>query len=243
MIEVLSNPTIIVWVSVATVVLLALLGVLLQITSNRLRDRYNETLHRVELSEIRASVEAQLAKLTKELTATEGRWNEVNHLVVSGQNSQVETTGEVRLTRFLADMGVRESDLELDPTLVFVLTPFGSEEFETYDTVRNVCLRSGLKCARGDEEFARAEILPNILRQIARARVVVANIGTRNPNVFYELGIAHSMGKPTILISQTIADVPFDVKHRQVLVYRDQQELDRDLTASLLRVVTGSLQN
>ena len=54
---------------------------------------------------------------------------------------------------------------------------------------------------------------------ICNAKVIIADCTNRNANVFYEIGIAHTLDKPTILISQSINDVPFDIRHRRVLVY------------------------
>jgi hypothetical protein len=41
----------------------------------------------------------------------------------------------------------------------------------------------------------------------------------RNPNVFYELGLAHAIGKPAILVAKTEEDIPFDLRHVRVIVY------------------------
>lgn len=45
------------------------------------------------------------------------------------------------------------------------------------------------------------------------ARLIVADCTHRNPNVFYEIGLAHAIGKPTILLTQKSQDVPFDLRH------------------------------
>lgn len=42
---------------------------------------------------------------------------------------------------------------------------------------------------------------------------------TRNPNVFYELGLAHALKKPVVLVSSNESDVPFDLKHIRVIYY------------------------
>lgn len=214
------------------------LAVLFQSVSTRMRDRYNIEMHRVVLSEVRESYEAQLARLSQQLTATENRWNEVNHLVVAGQQSAPKADGEAERVQFLTKMGFGDIDFAVDPKLVFVLTPFSSEERNTFETIQKVCQENGYRCARGDEDFTESEILRHILKQMIKSRVVIANIGTRNPNVFYELGIAHSIGKPTILISKTLAEVPFDIRHRQVLVFEDNSQLERDLVKGLLRAVS-----
>ena len=48
---------------------------------------------------------------------------------------------------------------------------------------------------------------------------MIADLSVQNPNVFYEVGIAHTLEKPVLLLSQSIEDVPFDLRHRRVLPY------------------------
>ena len=54
---------------------------------------------------------------------------------------------------------------------------------------------------------------------IIRSRFIVADCTGRNPNVFYEIGIAHTIGKPVIAITQSTTDVPFDLTHRRYIEY------------------------
>jgi hypothetical protein len=54
---------------------------------------------------------------------------------------------------------------------------------------------------------------------INNAKVLVAELTSKNPNVFYELGIAHALQKPVVLISSNEEDVPFDLKHIRVIYY------------------------
>ena len=54
---------------------------------------------------------------------------------------------------------------------------------------------------------------------ISATKVLVAEITTRNPNVFYELGLAHALKKPVVLVSSNEGDVPFDLKHIRVIYY------------------------
>ncbi len=54
---------------------------------------------------------------------------------------------------------------------------------------------------------------------INNAKVLVAELTSRNPNVFYELGLAHALDKPVVLVSSNEIDVPFDLKHIRVIYY------------------------
>ena len=62
-------------------------------------------------------------------------------------------------------------------------------------------------------------MIDQIWRGINKAKVLVAELTTKNPNVFYELGLAHALRKPVILISSNQDDVPFDLRHIRVILY------------------------
>ena len=73
---------------------------------------------------------------------------------------------------------------------------------------------------RADAEiFAIGKIIDQIWRGINAAKVLVAELSTRNPNVFYELGLAHALHKPVVLVSSNEPDVPFDLQHIRVIYY------------------------
>lgn len=111
---------------------------------------------------------------------------------------------------------------EVDPKLCFIVMPFGPEELtEVYEYFVKPSIETncGLKCERGDDVFGSNVIMDDIRRSIERSRLVVADLTGRNPNVFYEVGIAHTLNKEVLLISQSMGDVPFDLRHRRVLVY------------------------
>ena len=62
--------------------------------------------------------------------------------------------------------------------------------------------------------------MEDIWKRICGARVVIADCTGRSPNVFYEIGLAHAIGAPVILITQRKADVPFDLRHNRYIEYK-----------------------
>jgi hypothetical protein len=80
--------------------------------------------------------------------------------------------------------------------------------------------KAGLRAVRADADiFATGKIMDQVWAGINAAKVLVAELTSRNPNVFYELGIAHALKKPVVLVSSNEADVPFDVRHIRVIYY------------------------
>lgn len=103
---------------------------------------------------------------------------------------------------------------------VFVLMPFRSELLPVYDDhIKSVCERQSLSCMRADDLFGSKTIISEVWELIANSRVLVADCTGRNPNVFYELGIAHTLGKKVILIAQSEDDIPFDIRHLRYIKY------------------------
>lgn len=200
------------------------------------RKRYDEERHRVELEVVRRSLEEQLYRLNERLVASEDRWRDVNHLLISAQRLAPlpEESAPAPRSQFLAKAGVAQT--EVDKTLVFVLTPFHPDYELTYDAIASICQSIGLKCLRGDEEHITGETFPHILRLIAQSRLVVANLDGRNANVFYELGIAHALGKPVLLVASSPKDVPFDVRTTRIVFWQSIQELRQKLRDELLKI-------
>lgn len=206
--------------------------------------RYDVERHRVELELFRRTLEREIGTLTDRLVATEDRFRDVNHLLLSSQARQLERlpeSQELRLTPFLRSAGIEAADLSVKRDLVFVLTPFNPDYEKDFETISLACRELGLRGLRGDEEAVSGELFPHILKLIIRARLIVANVTGRNPNVFYELGLAHALGKMTIIVSRAPLDVPFDVVGKKLVIYRSGLDLRRRLRAELARALALDL--
>jgi HEAT repeat protein len=120
--------------------------------------------------------------------------------------------------------------------------PFKPDLEEVYMTViRPTVERDCIACVRADDIYGPNPIMADIWRSIRKSILVVADLTGRNPNVFYELGLAHSIQKPVILLAQDIQDVPFDLKHLRVITYdnsaRGRKRLETKLRRTLDTVV------
>jgi hypothetical protein len=113
---------------------------------------------------------------------------------------------------------------------------------EPYDTFYREVIQPQIKAAkfevvRIDEKAGPGIIFQDIQREIEQAEIVIAEITPANPNVFYELGYAHALGKPTILLAQRDSKLPFDIRSYRVVFYNDtiggKGEVERDLRRHL----------
>jgi hypothetical protein len=128
--------------------------------------------------------------------------------------------------------------------LAFVLMPFKDDLTRIYvSIVKPVVKENGLDCLRAaDYKTARA-IIQDIWYVICESRLVIADMTGLNPNVMYELGIAHAVGKNTIIIHQKKQDIqfPFELAHIRRIEYEDTAEggkiLERELNKTLRSVL------
>lgn len=103
----------------------------------------------------------------------------------------------------------------------FVMQPFSGALGSYYESIfKPAIAQAGLASIRADADiFATGKIMDQIWRGINEATVLVAELTSKNPNVFYELGLAHALRKPVVLVSSNEEDVPFDLRHIRVIVY------------------------
>ena len=103
----------------------------------------------------------------------------------------------------------------------FVMQPFGGTLGGYYESIFKPAIeQAGMTSVRADAEiFGTGKIMDQIWRGIRSAKVLVAEMTTKNPNVFYELGLAHALEKPVVLVSSNQEDVPFDLRHIRVILY------------------------
>lgn len=104
----------------------------------------------------------------------------------------------------------------------FVLMPFDEDFKEVYDyAIAPAAEAAGFDCYRADHAFGPRAIVSDIIASIFSADVIVADVSGSNPNVFYELGIAHTVDNKTIVICEkTGGKLPFDLKAYRVIFYR-----------------------
>jgi hypothetical protein len=100
-----------------------------------------------------------------------------------------------------------------------------------------------LDCQRGDDVFGSNVVMDDIVKSINAADVILADLSRKNANVFYEVGICHALNKPVLLRAQSIDDVPFDLRHRRVLLYdyspRGCKRLEGSLRQHMNAVLNG----
>ncbi len=119
----------------------------------------------------------------------------------------------------------KSRDTKVEDKTAFVLMPFTTDWSDRIwkKMIRPTIEGLGLKALRADDLYGQ-DIMEDVWENIVKSHVIIADITGRNPNVFYELGIAHTLGKRFILLTQDINDIPFDLNRYRCIVYQDNYD-------------------
>ena len=103
---------------------------------------------------------------------------------------------------------------------IFILMPFKAKLEAVYTKhLKKMAEELGLSMLRADELFSPRPFMEKVWDGICAAQLIVADCTERNPNVFYEIGIAHTVGKKVLLITRSDKDIPSDIQHFDYIQY------------------------
>jgi hypothetical protein len=116
----------------------------------------------------------------------------------------------------------------------FVIAPIGEDKSpirERSDVVfehilEPVLTEQGYEALRADQMAVPGSITAQILEEITKADLVVADLTGHNPNVFYELALRHALNKPTVQIIAAGERIPFDVGQTRTIIFNHQDLRD-----------------
>lgn len=144
--------------------------------------------------------------------------------------NQIQSLKQVRLTSAFKTLSAapekspsfEKTEIKVDAKLCFVIMPFTNKLNPIYENIIKPVLKDlKYKSLRADEIFTSKPIIDDIWINIKKAKFLIADLTDRNPNVFYELGLAHALSKEVILLTQDLNDIPFDLRHYRIIVYKD----------------------
>jgi hypothetical protein len=112
----------------------------------------------------------------------------------------------------------------VDDSLISAMMPFHPSFDLVSAALKRMVETTGLQYRRADDLWEHPSIVQDIVSLIDRSKVVIGDCTGRNPNVFYEIGIAHALGREVILITQVEDDIPFDLRHLRYVHYLNNAE-------------------
>jgi hypothetical protein len=108
--------------------------------------------------------------------------------------------------------------------ICFIIMPFGDWSDNYLESIYIPAIESvGLIPRRADDLYRPSAIVNDIWALTRKAKVILADLSAKNPNVFYELGLAHAVAKPAILVAESIDDIPFDLRALRVIIYNKNE--------------------
>ena len=160
-----------------------------------------------------------------------GQFLNENYPDESTRHASVSTSGpRLTITPTVFDT---PSDIRIDDTLVSVMMPYDRGFDAVWQTIVEACHDLGLQCHRAKDIWETHTVIQDIFNLLFRSKIVVVDFSQKNANVMYETGIAHTLGRDVVPISQSLDDIPFDMKHHRVLKYLPNSEGLSELRESL----------
>lgn len=124
--------------------------------------------------------------------------------------------------------------------LVFVLMPFSETWSDRiWKIIKSECEDYKFRAVRADE-LSGEIIMEDVWKGILQARVIVADVTNKNANVLYELGIAHTIGKRCIILTQNVKDIPFDLNRYRLIIYEDNSDGYEKLVTGLRKMLSNA---
>lgn len=120
----------------------------------------------------------------------------------------------------LSSFAAATNGAEVDTSLATAMMPFDPSFAYVRQAIDAACSKIGLTLKAADDIWDDSILINDVFNLISKACIVVVDFTDKNPNVMYETGVAHALGKEVIPISQSIGDVPFDLKHHRILIYK-----------------------
>ena len=205
----------------------------------------------IRYSRQRWEIDEEIHRLMGEMKATDADgYVRLNRLVYSGQNADNDPIGAnganiVNYAVFLKQFGIQPEKMSVEKNNVVFLTAFNQEGDALFEQCQIILGRMNIFLRKTDNIVETDDIMMNIVSLIVRSEWVLVNIDGRNPNVYYELGIAHALGKPTIILSKKAPKTDekaastalgFDIRQKRVIFYQDWDNLERQLLYQIGRL-------
>jgi hypothetical protein len=128
-------------------------------------------------------------------------------------------------------------ELRVAQPVAFVVMPFASELKFVYGVIKETVESYGVRCERADESFISSPVMEEVKKRIAGADLVIVDFTGKNPNVYYEAGLADAWKKDWIVLAQASEDMTFDVRHIGSIRYNNAMGADKSLRVDLQKAL------
>lgn len=208
------------------------------------RDKEVEIVEKwIRYNKKREEIDAKIARLNNQIMYYDKTsYLDLNRMIFSAQSTSYSNK-MINYNNFILQFGLDVSQMSIKKGSALFLTPFTTSGEKLYRCCRDILERMDIFLQRTDNYMEKEDIMMNIVSMILQSEIVIVNINERNPNVYYELGISHALGKPTILLSEDnqniLSDIGFDIRQKRIIIYKN----DKDLKDQLLYIISNIKRN
>ena len=180
----------------------------------RMRRKYTKENDKASITGQRKRLENQIYSLNEILLGDPERLFDNTKLLLQFPDKDLSINSVIPNHSFYKDLGIDLGNVKVKDKTVFCLMPFHKSFDKTYLTINP------------------GKLLNQIVQLILDSQLIVAVLDGKNPNVFYEIGLAHSIGKTVILIANmsNVKDIPFDLRSDRLLLYSNPKDLKNKLS-------------
>lgn len=230
------EESIIVVAVIVSVIAVAFSSFSLFLTYRKIKNNKNVTNNLITIQ--RENVENKVFQSSEPLITDPGFFTDANHLLLSASKDMV-IHRKLPDFSFFEEMAIDLSQVEIKQNTIACLMPFNRKFDKIKFALEDVCKTQGYTFRRSDDELIadNTDLRKSIIRMILEAEVILAVLDGRNPNVYYEIGIAHSMGKLVLMVAnlnrEDSKNLPADILSNRLITYNDVHDLKVKLTKTL----------
>ncbi|WP_104403223.1 hypothetical protein [Vibrio penaeicida] len=147
----------------------------------------------------------------------------INDVKVCSASASINNSQMELLYRGIGDASVRDFKVKSEQPKAFIVMQFTDEFNSLYtEVIKPICEAYGYEVVRADNMYTNTQLIQDITTAIRESSLILADITPDNPNVYYEVGYAHALDKPTILLcDRTREKLPFDVSGFRCIFYEN----------------------
>ena len=206
----------------------------LVLSSKKREKRDFEKADGIEISGQRKLLESDLYTINARIASSPYGYEVLKNIYNENLND-ISLSWEVRDDSFFQSQGFDIDKMVINGNSVTCLMPFHPDYDKIYNRIVRSCKGADFICKRSDDVFKSGDIMKYTVELILKAQIIIGVLDGRNSNVFYEVGIAHAVGKPVILIAAELekSKIPFDLQQHRFIFYKSLNDLEEKLSNAL----------
>lgn len=203
-----------------------------------LKRKIKKQNNKAQVSGQRERLETSIYELKEIMLSNPSRFFDNTKLLLQFPNKDLTISHVIPNYSFFKNLGIDMTNISIKDKTVFCLMPFHKNFQKTYDTIELACKKAQYDCYRSDIPYNPGNVLRQIVQLLLTSQLIIAVLDGKNPNVFYEIGIAHSIGKTVILIANMNKkdEIPFDLQSDRLLLYSSYNDLTKKILDALKNI-------